>query len=440
MKVLLCCLVLLLSAQAWAAGHNRQSSKWAQELSRLSTLPTQNMDGELQVIMGKPAQGGQTYFREFFLTQKTRWGKSVHIKLPNIEDFYDSHSLHTGMKLSVSGKVRPSGPGVSRAILAMNATVDWEHFRAMQNAKKRSVQAAAPRRVAVVFVNMPDGAPVITKTQYDAYFTSNTKNVRSTIARMTNNVHTFAAPGAGYSKFSVTIEATIALCDYQVWLSQTIAALQRQGVNVDDYDHLSMITPDCRNCGFGGLGIVDCTQYKGSYCWSQVGQDSPATIIHEFGHNLGMHHSGNWTEEYADGSCVMGMAEGFALINIIQRVRLGWMRANMGVRSVSSGTFTVFDAWNTLVTYPLGLRVGWDVGDYDAYFVSYRLRTREDPDLSDEFHNKVTLHYLPPNEAKPRIMGVMAVGEALYDEGSNIRITFVSSDPAARTAQIAVEK
>jgi hypothetical protein len=71
-----------------------------------------------------------------------------------------------------------------------------------------------------------------------------------------------------------------------VWLAQTIAALTRQGVNVDDYDHLSMITGDVRECGFGGLGIVDCTQYKGSYCWTQIGQDSPATIVHEFGHNL----------------------------------------------------------------------------------------------------------------------------------------------------------
>jgi hypothetical protein len=112
----------------------------------------------------------------------------------------------------------------------------------------------------------------------------------------------------------------------------------------------------------------------------------------------------------------------------------------MGVRSVSSGTYTIYDAWNTLVSYPLGLRVGWDVGDYDAYFVSYRLRTREDPDLSDEFHNKVTLHYLPPDEAKPRIMGVMAPGEVLVDDGVKIRITFVSSDPAARTARITVEK
>lgn len=345
------------------------------------------------------------------------------------------------MKLRISGKVRNSGPGVPRALLARNATVDWDHFKmAQDNRRKRLALGTSERKIVFLFVSTPDGAPAITKATFDQYYHSNARNVRNTLYRATNKAYQFAAPGYGADKYSVTIAASLKSCDYQTWVSQSIAAAQKQGMNLENYNHVSLITGDTAVCNFCGLGIVDCTQYDASYCWTQIGCGFPQTIWHELGHNLGMHHSGTNEAEYGDGSCIMGMGTGMAMVNLIQRVKFGWLRPG-AVKTVStSGSHTIYDAWNTGTTYPLGLRVEWAPDQWTAYFVSWRYRSNEDPDLLADYNDKVSVHYMPPDSSKPLIVCNLAKGESCIDQGLGLTITYDSSTPSSRTARVTVTK
>jgi hypothetical protein len=74
-----------------------------------------------------------------------------------------------------------------------------------------------------------------------------------------------------------------------------------QGIyNSSLYDHLLVVMPSGNTvCGLA-FGTVGCDIYKGfaDGCWSVVSQCGQlALTIHEFGHNMGLVHSGREKKE-----------------------------------------------------------------------------------------------------------------------------------------------
>ena len=104
------------------------------------------------------------------------------------------------------------------------------------------------------------------------------------------------------------------------WLGQTSA----------DYSHRSYVLPlSISSCRFGGLGYVGCKQSK---CKTWIRQNTPLTLAHERGHNLGIWHSstdtnddGNQDSEYGDNSCIMGNAKNWRGLNAPHRLALNWI-------------------------------------------------------------------------------------------------------------------
>lgn len=115
-----------------------------------------------------------------------------------------------------------------------------------------------------------------------------------------------------------------------------LGALSQHGIIVGEYSHVVYYVPHgFGTCIFDGLGVVACPPGDGCRIWLR--EASPQTLMHEIGHNFGMHHAAvdadndGWAEsEFGDLSGIM--AGGFDLwrgFNAPHRIAMGWVH---GVR------------------------------------------------------------------------------------------------------------
>ena len=85
------------------------------------------------------------------------------------------------------------------------------------------------------------------------------------------------------------------------WLVRSFFRDVEPGLNV----HKMIILPDCVN--FGGSNIKAWGEVNGETTWLRSSSAAhPRVHVHEFGHNLGMRHSGNSVSTYGDGNGYMG--------------------------------------------------------------------------------------------------------------------------------------
>jgi len=85
------------------------------------------------------------------------------------------------------------------------------------------------------------------------------------------------------------------------WLIKSFLRDVEPGLDV----HKMLILPDCVN--FGASNVMAWGEVNGKTTWLRSNSAAhPRIHVHEFGHNLGMRHSGNAVSSYGDGNGYMG--------------------------------------------------------------------------------------------------------------------------------------
>jgi hypothetical protein len=180
---------------------------------------------------------------------------------------------------------------------------------------------------------------------------------------------------------------------------KAVDILSNRGFDVMDYDFFVMLTPVSMNCHdfYGGLatigkvymsqlgtgppyspymkGVIDIPQDSFSYSISTGPPGNtfyaPSVLMHEFGHNLGLAHSGSyldtnltasetWTE-YADYSCNMG-GDAYVCFNLPQSEKLGFLSPTLvGISALSMNTWKSITLSASDLSKSSGLRIQTNV-------------------------------------------------------------------------------
>jgi hypothetical protein len=139
--------------------------------------------------------------------------------------------------------------------------------------------------------------------------------------------------------------------DLQLPLERALAAATKNGFATGGYDRFMVVSPQCASTSFGEL--------PGRATWIREAKPYLAVLVHELGHNLGLHHAnssicrrqqhrvtegGRCSEqEYGDMWDAMGMSDRPYSVPLLRR--LGW--AGRVATAKSSGTWTLRDAENS---------------------------------------------------------------------------------------------
>jgi len=105
------------------------------------------------------------------------------------------------------------------------------------------------------------------------------------------------------------------------------------GIDPRSFVHREYVLPlEFGGCKFGGAATVGCAKpfkAKPGACVSFIRDALPTTRAHEFGHNLGLRHSGDVADDvsYGDESAVMGSHRGWRSYSAAHRDQLGWLPA-----------------------------------------------------------------------------------------------------------------
>ncbi len=188
-------------------------------------------------------------------------------------------------------------------------------------------------------------------------------------------------------------------------------AVKNLSVDVSSYRyHMFMLSP-YPACNWAGLGSIGCTS-TGCLSWflGKYGYDI-GVVMHELGHNFGLSHSTTLSNEYGDGSCIMGAAiEGsFRCYNAPQALNLGAAQPKHVVTSVQKHVQFLLPVHLSTNASSVVIRLWSSRGD--TYVVSYRAPISYDAYLREEYHNKVFVHKVRGN-GKTVLLAYMDVGDS----------------------------
>lgn len=253
-------------------------------------------------------------------------------------------------------------------------------------------------------------------------------------------------------------------CDLNEVTSKADSSLQSQGYNLPDYRAIIYYMP-LENCGFSSFAFA---LLGGQKTWF-VENDFfyVDTMIHELGHNLGMHHAntyecgakslGNTTEciddEYGDLYDMMGHPiDNLFQFNGPHKTRLGWI-SSLQLQTVTGDGQITLKAQE--LTEP-GLKIAkiWRNINNQFIYLSFRQRTGLDANLPEGIVNGVNLHLTDANNDAVKTWfidlhpnsqyynwadwsdGALADNETFVDEYANISIKQLSHTSSDVTLEI----
>ena len=136
--------------------------------------------------------------------------------------------------------------------------------------------------------------------------------------------------------------------DLQRPLERALAGARKSGFGTGGYDRFMVVSPQCASTSYGEL--------PGRVTWIREAKPYLAVLVHELGHNLGLHHANSTIcsqqqrrvteggtcsdQEYGDMWDAMGMSDRPYSVPVLQR--LGW--AGHVATAKRSGTWTLRDA------------------------------------------------------------------------------------------------
>lgn len=233
--------------------------------------------------------------------ENTLFGGEKLTKIANINEFYPSSVLLSGLRVRARGSLIGSILGSIQILRASSLAIDidipdWSGGGA--STKRAETQVVNPnmgrlRKPAVIFITFPDARPNVTVAEFESFYSSSTENYRNAVRKQTGGHLTFAQPGAGYAKFEVKITTPAKGCNQTAWRDQGLAAAVKLGLNISQFNHIIFVVnayeKGCPWCGIARVGCRDSN--PATRCYSLMGCRFPKIIGHELGHNLGMQHS-----------------------------------------------------------------------------------------------------------------------------------------------------
>ena len=235
--------------------------------------------------------------------------------------------------------------------LVANTVSDNDNL-SIVNAAAPLASAAAVNRVAFILVNWNE-VPTIPFTE--AQIRTAMTTVKGHIEESSLGTTTIAGRHDPLVDIYGNYLVNYNNCDYRSWHTQGVTAATRDGMRAADYRHIILLFPrppaGCES-GIAGRGTLG-----GTSIW-QYGNISIGTIIHEMGHNYGLHHarSATCTEgtqrvqisntctfaEYGDPFDLMGSSGGRNHFQAFSKNAIGWM-PNANVRTVTAnGIYDLF--------------------------------------------------------------------------------------------------
>jgi Gametolysin peptidase M11. len=174
--------------------------------------------------------------------------------------------------------------------------------------QRRLHQTEGIKRPLVVRVTSNDGySPQMTASQMsDRFFGSGSGSMKSGYLAC-SGAKLQIAPAEGNDIQNGVIEITVSLSVLGIlWKTVqnfVVSELYNKGISIATHDNIIMVLP--AEVDFEGAAAYSYTTqqisvYKDAYIKYQL------VTVHEFGHNLGFHHSGSNSSLYGDNTCLMG--------------------------------------------------------------------------------------------------------------------------------------
>ena len=239
-------------------------------------------------------------------------------------------------------------------------------------------------------------------------------------------------------------------------------AAQQDGFVTDNYRHAVYLFrpngPDCA-LAFGSLGAPDGI----GQVWSWLNDAN--VMVHEFGHNLGLHHANSFScqgsafetvayssrcrsNEYFDPWDAMGFQGFYYHFNSYSKQIEGWIPPARQARATAAGNFTlvpqespatsgvqslVVPIPNTNQAFHVEMRKQLAPFDNEARFAGAVLVRRV---VEPGFHIQSNLVDMTPNDFDPG-QASMAVGQVFQDPLSGIAITLTSRNATQAVVNVA---
>ncbi len=362
-----------------------------------------------------------------------------------------------------------------------------------------AVPSIGPQRTAVILASAPDAPPHPYADKVSAanlvFAASNPGSARSYYAQ--------ASYGSGSPAFTTIVGATggeggpddvygpfiVAANGCMSWKDVLLAV--GDAVDYLSYERLLIAVNDPKLCGAGGLTTPITVDVQGgqtktvteSTIYNGMGDTTPdgrigSTVLHEFGHQLGLGHANGWDcgsavqalegtcgqDEYLDYTDVMGSGS-YAQFNAASKDALGWLESGRALPIWNSGTYTIHayedGAQNTKVLKiprkwhapgalpPDGLASGY-------YYVSYRQPTPPWDDwlaTAPAYASGVTVHMDERWVAGNAVLdmtpgslagfydfsdGALAAGQTFTDPATGVSIKVTAVSPGAATVEVTI--
>jgi hypothetical protein len=227
-------------------------------------------------------------------------------------------------------------------------------------------------------------------------------------------------------------------------VKEALEYAMKQGVDVNRYRHKMFMLPANLRCGWAGVGEMKCGNSCNSWYYSSYGLETN-TIMHELGHNLGLHHSSTFYDEYGDGSCAMGGCCGNRCYSVPQSWRLGltfpmvvYNQSNFVPGSIYSHTIPAHLVTETNFIHIIN---DWNItsSDVRSYAISYRIGIGYDVNLAAGYKNKVYIHRVRRSsylDGRVFLLAVMSQGTTHNIVNESISVTFIGTSQDGKSANI----
>jgi len=214
----------------------------------------------------------------------------------------------------------------------------------------------------------------------------------------------------------------------KVWREVEKELLANYKDDSDAYKYKILIQPDAWQDSIGS-GLVG-----GPVSWVRAKYYDKASMhLHEVGHNMYLHHAGNFdgTSEYGDGSSAMGACCSKRCYHFIHAWQLGWSEVAHTLQNANIPTNDVLDVdIKSMVSHDdNGVTLPHESGGSNKYVFSYRGSTGFDADLHSDYKDQIYVHKYPEMTKKDsahvsHLLDTLAPGETKLIGGSGYKLTW----------------
>ncbi len=311
------------------------------------------------------------------------------------------------------------------------------------------------QKTLVVMVNFSNtSTPTLTKATVDDIMFNQVNAFYSE-----NSYGQISVTGTSFGWLDVPYAKT---CDRPTILSYAMEAVAPL-TDITEYSHI-FVTGPFESCGFAAWSSIGSTSVntpdgvvEASTSWINSITFGPSTMMHEFGHGLGLGHAnfyncgvaslsatGCASVDYGDPFDIMASGVNHPHLNAGNRDFLGWLNSTTLSTVTESGTYTI----EPIEANTLGLKaVRIPRGTNDYLYVEYRQPIGFDSGIGSNsdifegalFHiGQFTTNLIDATPTSSSTNSVLHVGETLVDQKTNTSVTVVEVTPEHIVVNVAV--